>query len=67
MGQRGHHKFYQAAQFLLWSKEFTIWFLELGGLSGHGAPPQSGLALLAHCGTVVPGPEQPPTPTEKRA
>lgn len=61
MGWRGHHKFYQAAQFLLWSKEFAIWFLELGGLSGYGASPQAGLAPLAHRGTVVLGQEQPPT------
>lgn len=42
-------------------EQFAIWFLELGGLSGHGASPQAGLVPLAHCSTAVLGPEQLPT------
>lgn len=67
MGRGGRHNFYQAAQFLLWSKEFAIWFLELGGLPGHEGSSQAGSAPLAHRGMAVPGPEQPPTPTGNRA
>lgn len=67
MGRGGRHKFYQAAQFLLWSKEFAIWFLEVEGLSGHGASSQAGSVPLAHRGTAAPGPEQPPTPPGNRA
>lgn len=67
MGWGGCHKFYQAAQFLLWSKEFAIWFLELEGVSGHGVSSQAGLVPLTHHGLAALGPEQPPTPTGNRA